>query len=81
MIREEAAAECRRLHAEHPERATHQWFPRDEGNGDWVVVRVPAPAGTRVDPLSTEIRADEKPPTPDDPRTSYSRNVGSDWVG
>jgi hypothetical protein len=80
MTREEAEAECRRLAGEHPERASHQWFPKDDGNGGWVVVRVPAPEGTRVDPLSAETRADEKPPTPDDPRTSYSRNVGSDWV-
>jgi hypothetical protein len=81
MTRGDAELECGRLSAEHPDRATHRWFPKDEGNGGWVVVKVPAPAGTRVDPLSTEIRADEKPPTADDPRTSYARNVGSDWVG
>ena len=81
MTRAEAEAECARLRAEHPDRASHQWFPRDDGNGGWVVARVPVPPGTRVEPLTAEIRADEKPPTPDDPRTSYSRNVGSDWVG
>jgi hypothetical protein len=79
--REEAEAECRRLAAEHSERTTHRWFARAESNGSWVVVKVPVPPGTRVDPLGEEIRADEKPPTPDDPRTSYARNVGSDWFG
>ena len=82
MRREEAEAECRRLQAEHPERAGYRWFAREaDGDSGWVVVRVAAPPGTRVDPLSTEIRADERPPTPDDPRTSYARNVGSDWFG
>ena len=79
MTRDEAEAEARRLAAEHPERATHQWFPKAEGDGGWVVVRVEAPPGTRIDPLTAEIRADEKPPTPDDPRTSLERNVGGNY--
>lgn len=70
MTRAEAEAESRRLQAEHPDRGTHQWFPKDEGDDCWVVVRIEAPPGTRVDPLTTSIRADEKPPTPDDPRPS-----------
>jgi len=81
VTRDEAEAECRRLADEHPERAKHRWFPRAQANESWVVVKVEVPPGTRVDPLGEEIRADEKPPTPDDPRTSYSRNVGSDWFG
>lgn len=76
----EAEAESRRLQAEHRERATHQWFAKDEGNRSWVVVRVQAPPGTRVDPLTATTEAKPKPPQADDPRT-YSRNVGSDWVG
>jgi hypothetical protein len=69
--RKEAEAECRRLSAEHPDRASHRWLPKADGDGGWVVVRVPVPAGTRVDPLGTAIRADEKPPTPDDPRPMH----------
>ena len=79
MTRDEAEAECARLAAEHPNRASHQWFARDEGNGSWVVVKVQARPGTRVDPLTAEIRADEKPPTPDDPRGSFPRDVGGGY--
>ena len=77
MTREEAEAECRRLQAEHPERDGYRWFAREgSGDGGWVVLRVPMPPGTRVDPLKTEIRADEKPPTPDDPRPRHDPNWG-----
>ena len=80
MKREEAEAEARRLQAEHPERAGYRWFAREaDGDRGWEVVRVAVPPGTRVDPLSTEIRADEKPPTPDDPRTTFDRNVGGPY--
>ena len=81
MRREEAEAECLRLAAEHPERHSHRWFSQAKADGSWVVVRVEVPPDTRVHPLREETRADEKPPTPDDPRTSYARNVGSDWFG
>ena len=76
MTREEAEAECRRLAAEHPDRASHRWLAKRDGDSAWVVVRIPVPPGTRVDPLKTEIRADEKPPTPDDPRPSVNPNWG-----
>ena len=77
VTREEAEAECRRLAGEHPERGSYRWFAREAaGDGGWVVVRVPVPPGTRVDPLKTEIRADEKPPTPDDPRPQVDPNWG-----
>jgi hypothetical protein len=78
--REEAEAESRRLAAEHPERATHHWFAKPEANGSWVVVKVAAPPGTRRDPLREEIRADERPPTPDDPQTPHERNVGGNYA-
>jgi hypothetical protein len=81
VTRDEAEAECRRLAAESPDRNSHRWFPQAQANGGWAVVKVQVPEGTRTDPLREETRADEKPPTADDPRTSYARNVGSDWVG
>jgi len=39
------------------------------------VVKAPVPEGTRTSPLSEEIRADEKPPYPADPRTPVDPNV------
>jgi hypothetical protein len=39
MTRDEAEARSAQLNAEHPDRATHRWFAREEG-GDWTVVRV-----------------------------------------
>jgi hypothetical protein len=82
MTRDEAEARCRELSETHPERATHRWFPRREANGGWVVAKVDVPAGTRIDPLGTSIRAEPAPPPPQpDPRTSHEQNVGGNWVG
>jgi hypothetical protein len=77
MTREEAEALCAKNAEEHPDRNVAQWLPQELPGGDWTVVKVgvaPAPA------LSEEIVADEKPPTPDDPRDAHMRNVGP-WVG
>ena len=81
LRREEAEAKCRRLAAEHPERHRYRWFARRVDGEGWVVVRVAARPGARVDPLRATTEAKPKPPHADDPRTSYSRNVGSDWFG
>jgi hypothetical protein len=73
MTREEAEAVCARNAREHPERATAQWRPRELPDGSWTVVKVgiaPLPD------LTEETVADEKPPTPDDPRTAAMRNLG-----
>ena len=43
MTESEARAESERLAAEHPDRATTTWVPRQEASGDWSVVRVPRP--------------------------------------
>lgn len=74
MIRAEAEAQCARLAAEHPDRETHRWLPREGPDGEWSVVKVGlAP----VDPARTaETRADEKPATGDDPRSTAMRNLG-----
>lgn len=61
----EAGEECARLAAEHPDRHTHRWVPAKRG-GEWAVAKIglPPPA----DDTTAEVRADEKPPTPDDVR-------------
>ena len=72
LTKEAAEALCARLTASHEDRATHQWLPR-EREGGWEVVKVAlAPP---LDNLGTEIRAAERPETPDDPRTSQQRNA------
>jgi hypothetical protein len=43
MTHEEAVGESERLAAEHPDRATITWVPRQDASGEWVVVRVPRP--------------------------------------
>jgi hypothetical protein len=73
MTREEAEALCAKNAAEHPDRKVAQWLPQEQTDGSWSVIRVgvpPAPA------LTEEIVADEKPPTPDDPRSAAMRNLG-----
>ncbi len=73
MKREEAEALCARNAAEHPDRDATQWRPRQLPDGTWTVVRIglaPTP------PTATEIRADERPPTPPDPRPDVPPTVG-----
>ncbi len=73
MTREEAEALCARNAAEHPERETHQWHPRAEADGTWSVMKIAVPPTPK---LTEELVADEKPPTPDDPRDAHMRNIG-----
>ena len=80
MTHDEAAAAAKKLGAEHADRATHRWVPRAK-DGGWDVAKIRVPPGMRIDPLKTSIEAKPKPPQPDDPRTTYDRNVGGPWVG
>ena len=69
MTRAEAEAECKRLAAESPERDTHRWVPAEGPDGDWRVAKIDLPPADQD--TGTEVRADEKPPTPDDPRSGF----------
>jgi len=40
MTRDEAQARSAQLNAEHPDRSTHRWFPREDAAGGWGVARV-----------------------------------------
>ncbi len=81
MTRDEAVAAAKRLGAEHADRATHRWVPRETAGGDWELAKFRVPAGVRIDPLKTSIEAKPEPRHPEDPRTSYDRNVGGPWIG
>jgi len=61
----EAKEECARLAGGHSDRHTHRWVPTRRGE-EWFVAKIglPPPA----DDATAELRADEKPPTPDDVR-------------
>jgi hypothetical protein len=73
VTRADAEAECKRLAVESPDRHTHRWVPVEEAEDDWRVAKIGlAPTDEET---GTEIRADEKPPTPDDPRTSGVRDI------
>jgi len=48
---------------------------RPDDAGDWSVVKVGIPAGSRVDPLKATTEAKPKPPQPEDPRSAMSRNI------
>lgn len=72
MTEAEARELCARLAAEHPDRLTHQWIATQR-DGEWGVAKIGVPP---ANPDSTaEVRADERPPTPDDPRTSSQRLI------
>ena len=73
MTREEAEALCATYAVEHPDRKVAQWRPKKESDGDWSVLRIDLPPTLET---STEVRADEKPPTPPDPRPDVPPTVG-----
>ena len=81
MTREEATHTAKRLGAEHPDRATHRWMPRESEAGGWSVVKVAMPGGASIDPLRATVETKPKPPEPDDPRSAYERNVGGNYIG
>jgi hypothetical protein len=73
MTEDEARELCRRLSAEHPDRHTHQWVATRSGE-EWAVAKIGVPPADEA--MGTEVRADERPPTPDDPRPPLPP-----WVG
>jgi hypothetical protein len=73
MDEAEARSQCELLAAEHPDRETHQWRTRQEQDGSWSVIKIALPP---TGPQTAEIRAEEKPPTADDPRTTSMQNLG-----
>lgn len=73
MEESEAREACARLAREHPDRATHQWRPREEADGTWSVVKIALPPTPET---TTETLAEERPPTADDPRTAAMQNLG-----
>jgi hypothetical protein len=66
MTEQEAKEQCTQLAAEHPDRGTHRWIPTQR-DGEWAVAKIGLPPPSNDG--SPEVRADERPPTPDDPRT------------
>jgi len=73
MTREEADALCARNAAEHPDRKVAQWRAQEGPGGDWTVVRIGLPPSPET---TTELRADERPPEPPDPRPDVPPTVG-----
>ena len=80
MTRAEAEQERDRLTREHPDRATHRWMARADDAGDWSVVKVGMPPGSRVDPLKATTESKPKPAQADDVRSAYDRNVGGPYM-
>jgi len=73
MNREEAETLCARNAAEHPDRKVAQWRVQELPDGTWTVLKIGlAPTGE----TTPEQRADERPPTADDPRTAAMQNLG-----
>jgi hypothetical protein len=68
MTEQEAKIECKRLAAEHPDRATHQWLPTRLDSGEWAVAKINVPPP--VKPSGTETRSEPRP-NPDDPRENF----------
>ena len=78
LTEEGAQTICARLASSHPDRANSHWIPRQTEAG-WEVVKIGLPPP--IDQLNTQLRADEKPMTGEDPRSSLSRNTGGTSIG
>lgn len=72
VTREEAEALCAENAAEHPDRKVAQWRSQRASDGTWSVIRIGLAPAEETTP---EVRADEKPPTADDPRASIFQNI------
>ena len=73
MTRDEAEALCAKNASEHPDRKAAQWRAQEGRNGEWTVVKIGLPPSLAT---GTEVRADERPPTPPDPRPDVPPTVG-----
>jgi len=73
MTREEAEALCARNAAEHPDRKFAQWRAKEDPDGTWAVIRIDLPP---TNENATEVRGEERPPTPPDPRPDVPPTVG-----
>ena len=73
MDRATAEREAARLAVEHPDRETHRFLAREGEDGEWSVVKIGLPPTGK---LTAETRAEEKPATADDPRTTAVQNLG-----
>jgi hypothetical protein len=80
MTRLEAEAEAERLNGAHPERKHFQWTALPSREGVWSVVKIPAPRGARLEPLTATTEAKPKPPQADDPRSNLGRTLPSHGV-
>jgi hypothetical protein len=75
----EAKEEGARLAAEHPDRHTHRWVPTKR-EGGWFVAKIGLPPV--ADDTTAELRADERPSTPDDVRDCMPfGNTPPPWFG
>jgi hypothetical protein len=75
MTRAEAEERARRLQAESPERDTHRFIARPDGEDGWEVVRVELPRHLGHEDLTPTVAASPRPSQPDDPRTGHERRV------
>lgn len=77
MTRREVEKACTRLAEEHPDRETHRWVPHKATDGTWDVAKIALPPASEE--RIAETRADERPPTADDPRPM--RDIGGPHAG
>jgi hypothetical protein len=74
VTRADAEEQRERLAHEHPERSTHTWLLRQNGD-DWSVVKVPRLPGASAHPLTASVAAESRPAQADDPRPANERNI------
>ncbi len=79
MTEGEARARCEELASTSPDRETHSWIPRRNGDGGWSVVRLAIPPSAPPD--STASKSPESRGLRDDPRIALEQNVPPHGIG
>ena len=75
MTRAEAEQRAQQLQEEHPEPASHRFFPRRSSDGEWQVAKVQVPKHLRRQPLTPTIDASPRPSPADDPRSGHEKRA------
>jgi len=78
MTKTEAEARCKQLAAEHPDRESCHWITVKDEDGSWAVAKIGLPPPNAQ--ATATSAADERPPIPDDPRTTAPHIPQSYWL-
>ncbi len=79
MTEQQARVRCAELAESSPERKTHSWIAREDGDGDWSVVRLALPPA--APPEGVASKSPDSKGIGDDPRNAMEQNFPPHGAG